>query len=114
MVMGKRQVPYEGQMLLPFAVLQNVFGMSCMANAFSFNGDHFYDLRTPISHIYGHSMNPGIRLNPYATAYYSGKFSKETMPAMPMAPPACCLTSTTAIKRKRASRALTSTLSRTG
>ena len=61
---GLAMVPYEGQMLLPFAVLQNVFAVPCGANAFSFNGDHFYDLRTPIGHIYGHSMNPGIRLNP--------------------------------------------------
>lgn len=74
---GLAMVPYEGQMLLPFAVLQNVFGMSCMANAFSFNGDHFYDIYQPIGHIYGHSLNPNIKLNPYATAYYSGKFSKE-------------------------------------
>ena len=74
---GLAMVPHEGQMLLPFAVLQNVFAVPCGANAFSFNGDHFYDLSTPISHIYGHSMNPGIRLNPYATAYYSGKFSQE-------------------------------------
>ncbi|SEH33538.1 S41 family peptidase [Selenomonas sp. KH1T6] len=73
---GLAMTAYEGQMLLPFAVLQNVFAMPSGASDLSFNGDHFYDIAQPIGYIYGHDLNPGIRLNPYATAYYSGKFSK--------------------------------------
>ena len=74
---GLNMLAHEGQMLLPFAVLQNGFAMPSGASDFSFNGNHFYDISQPIGHIYGHSLNPDIKLNPYATAYYSGKFSKE-------------------------------------
>ena len=74
---GLAMTSYNGQMLLPFAVLQNVFAMPCGAARFSFNGNHFYDIDEPIGHIYGHNMNPNIKLNPYSTAYYSGNFAKE-------------------------------------
>ena len=81
---GLRMVAHEGQVLLPFAVLQNIFAVPCGANRYSFNGDDFYDIQDPvIGYIYGHNMNPNIRLNPYSTAYYSGRFSekKEIPPA---------------------------------
>lgn len=74
---GFQMVSYDGKVLLPFGVLQNVFAVPQRSNLYSFNGDHFYDIEEPIDYIYGHNINPYIRLNPYATAYYSGKFSKE-------------------------------------
>ncbi len=75
---GLSMTTHEGKLLLPFAVLQNVFAVPSGANILSFNGDHFYDISQPvIGYIYGHSLNPYIKQNPYANAYYSGKFSKE-------------------------------------
>ena len=75
---GLSMTAHDGQLLVPFAVLQNVFAMPRGDNSLSFNGDHFYDISQPvIGHIYGHSLNPYIKQNPYADAYYSGKFSKE-------------------------------------
>ena len=74
---GLQMAVHDGQVLLPFAVLQNIFAVTRWDNNFSFNGDHFYDISTPIGYIYGHSLNPNIKQNPYATAYYSGRFSKE-------------------------------------
>ena len=80
---GLQMMAYDGQILLPFAVLQNIFALPCGASSFSFNGDDFYDIKQPVFYIYGHNRNPNIKLNPYSTAYYSGKFSqaKEIPPA---------------------------------
>lgn len=74
---------YEGQLLMPFGALQNIFAVPCGGNVFSFNGDSFYDISTPWGFIYGHDMNPHIKQNPYANAYYSGSFAqkKEIPPA---------------------------------
>lgn len=74
---GLKMTVHEGQMLVPFAALQNIFAVPQRVNILSFNGDNFYDIMRPISYIYGHDLNPYIQLNPYATDYYSGRFSKE-------------------------------------
>ena len=73
---GLQMALHNGQVLLPFAALQNIFATSKGVNVLSFNGDHFYDIRTPIDFIYGHNYNQNIKFNPYATDYYSGSFSK--------------------------------------
>lgn len=67
----------DGEILLPFAVLQNIFAVPLGANVLSFNGDNFYDIRSHFNHIYGQNWNPYIKLNPYSTDYYSGRFSQE-------------------------------------
>lgn len=67
----------DGEILLPFAVLQNIFAVPMGANVLSFNGDNFYDILSPFRNIYGHNFNPNIKLNPYSTDYYSGRFSRE-------------------------------------
>ena len=74
---GLQILMQDGKALLPFAVLQNVFAMPRNENKLSFNGDHFYDIRSPMPFIYGHNLNQNIKLNSYATAYYSGSFTKE-------------------------------------
>lgn len=74
---GLHIVKQGDEILLPFAALQNIFAVPQGANVLSFNGDNFYDILNPIGHIYGHNLNPYIRLNPYSTDYYSGRFSQE-------------------------------------
>ncbi len=74
---GLHIVRQENEILLPFAALQNIFAVPQGTNCLSFNGDAFYDIRNPIGHIYGHNWNPNIKLNPYSTDYYSGRFSQE-------------------------------------
>ncbi|MBQ5419961.1 MAG: hypothetical protein IIU24_07625 [Selenomonas sp.] len=74
---GLQMVSYEGKVLVPFAVLQNVFAVPLLERLYSFNGDHFYAIQESIGYIYGHNLNSDIQLNPYANAYYSGKFSRE-------------------------------------
>ena len=70
-------VRHEGEILIPFAALQNIFAVQQHNNVLSFNGDAFYDILNPVANIYGHYLNPNIALNPYSTAYYSGRFSQE-------------------------------------
>ena len=65
------------EILLPFAALQNIFAVPRCQNFLSFNGDAFFDILHPFNNIYGHYLNPDIKLNPYSTAYYSGRFSQE-------------------------------------
>lgn len=74
---GLHIVKHEGEILIPFAALQNIFAVQQCDNVLSFNGDAFYDIQNPIWQIYGHNRNPNITLNPYSTAYYSGRFSQE-------------------------------------
>ena len=70
---------HEDGVLLPFAVLQNVFATPMRVNRLSFNGDSFYDISEPMTkHIYGFERNPLLRRNAYADAYYAGSFSKRT------------------------------------
>ena len=69
---------HEDDVLLPFAVLQNVFATPMRANRLSFNGDSFYDISEPMTkHLYGFARNPLPRKNAYADAYYAGSFSKR-------------------------------------
>ena len=70
-----RIVKQDGEILLPFAALQNIFAVPITQNFLSFNGDAFYDIVRPFSNIYGHYLNPDIK--PYSTNYYSGRFSQE-------------------------------------
>ena len=74
---GLQIVRRDDKILLPFAALQNIFAVPQGLNVLSFNGEHFYDILRPFNNIYGHNFNPNIRLNPYSTAYYSGRFSQE-------------------------------------
>lgn len=74
---GMQILMQDGKALIPFAVLQNIFAMPRDENKLSFNGDHFFDIRSPMQFIYGHNINQHIRLNSYANAYYSGSFCKE-------------------------------------
>ena len=74
---GLHMVKQEDEVLVPFAAMQNIFAEPLGANCFSFNGDAFYDIVNPVGYIYGHYLNPNIKLNPYSTAYYSGRFSQE-------------------------------------
>ena len=74
---GLKLIAHDEKILVPFAVLQNIFAVPKYENDFSFNGNDFYDIGTPIANIYGHYSNPNIKLNPYSTAYYSGSFSQE-------------------------------------
>ncbi len=69
--------------LLPFAVLQNIFAVPYHAGNFSFNGSDFYNVASTYNFVYGDYIDPDVRLNPYANAYYSGEFStrKEIPPA---------------------------------
>ena len=71
-------VKQDGEILIPFAALQNIFVVQQGGdNCLSFNGDAFFDILNPVKNIYGHYLNPNIKLNPYATEYYSGRFSQE-------------------------------------
>ena len=74
---GLHIVKQDEEVLLPFAALQNIFAVPQGTNFLSFNGDGFFDILNPIGYIYGHNLNPNIKLNPYSTAYYSGSFSQE-------------------------------------
>lgn len=67
----------NGKVLVPFAVLQNVFGVPMDESKYSYNGSDFYDLHKADGYIYGNLIDPHIRRNPYADAYYSGEFSKR-------------------------------------
>ena len=72
-----RIIKQENEILIPFAALQNIFAVPREQNFLSFNGDAFYDILNPFRNIYGHYLNPDIKLNPYSTNYYSGRFSQE-------------------------------------
>ncbi len=72
-----RIIKQENEILIPFAALQNIFAVPKEQNFLSFNGDAFYDILNPFRNIYGHYLNPDIKLNPYSTNYYSGRFSQE-------------------------------------
>lgn len=74
---GLRIIKQDDEILIPFAALQNIFAVPQTDNHLSFNGDAFFDILVPVGNIYGHSQNPNIKLNPYSTAYYSGRFSQE-------------------------------------
>ena len=72
----------DRNVLLPFAVLQNVFAVPYNAGRLSFNGSDFYNVASTYNFIYGDYIDPDVRMNPYANAYYSGEFSKrEEIPA---------------------------------
>ena len=70
-------VRHGDEILLPFAALQNIFAVTQEKNYLSFNGDNFFDIFNPFRNIYGHYLNPDIKLNPYSTNYYSGRFSQQ-------------------------------------
>ena len=73
---------YNGCVVMPFAVLQNVFAVPRHGGILSFNGDDFYNIGQIYHFIYGDYIAPDIKMNPYANAYYSGKFSsREEIPA---------------------------------
>ena len=80
---GLQMVAYNGEVLLPFAALQNIFAVQQRVNVLSFNGDNFYDVLTPVDYIYGNIHSQNKNRNPYANEYYSGKFSElEEIPAV--------------------------------
>ncbi len=75
---GLSMVEKDGQVLVPFAVMQNIFGVPCSDTILSFNGSDFYNLGLEtFGFIYGDTIDPNLKMNPYADAYYSGEFSRR-------------------------------------
>ncbi len=73
----------DGKILVPFALIQNVFAIPWTEDQYSYNGSNFYNLEkkwhdfSTYFAIYGEVINPQIRMNSYADSYYSGEFSKR-------------------------------------
>lgn len=67
-------VRQDDDVLMPFAVMQNLFSPAKFANVYAYNGEDFYDIASVVNDIYGAS-SLAYSPNPYATKWYTGPFA---------------------------------------